>query len=109
MPHPLRPAVLRVRVPNAVALPGGRIYVFQGLIDKAESPDELAGVIGHEIGHVAHRDGTRAVLQSAGLSFLLGMLLGDFVGGGAVVIAAHDHAAVQLFARGREPPPTATG
>jgi len=37
---------------------------------------------------VAHRDGTRAILQSAGISFLFGMLLGDFVGGGAVVIGA---------------------
>ena len=45
-------------------------------------------MIAHEIGHVAHRDGTRAILQSAGLSFLFGMLLGDFVGGGAVVIGA---------------------
>ena len=69
-------------------MPGGRIYVFQGLVDKAETPDELAGVIAHEIGHVAHRDGTRSVLQEAGLSLLFGMLLGDFVGGGAVVIAA---------------------
>ena len=50
--------------------------------------DELAGVIAHEIGHVAHRDGTRSILQTAGLSFLFGMLLGDFVGGGAVVIGA---------------------
>ena len=40
------------------------------------------------MGHVAHRDGTHAVLQTAGLSFLFGMMLGDFVGGGAVVIAA---------------------
>jgi predicted Zn-dependent protease len=45
-------------------------------------------VIAHEVGHVAHRDGTRAVLQGAGLSLLFGMLLGDFVGGGAVVFAA---------------------
>jgi Zn-dependent protease with chaperone function len=45
-------------------------------------------VIAHEIGHVAHRDGTRAILEGAGLSFLFGMLLGDFVGGGAVVFAA---------------------
>jgi predicted Zn-dependent protease len=69
-------------------LPGGHIYVFQGLVTRAQSPDELAGVIAHEIGHVAHRDGTRSVLQSAGLSFLFGMLLGDFTGGGVVVIAA---------------------
>jgi len=58
------------------------------LIDKADSADEVAGVVAHEIGHVAHRDGTRAVLQAGGLSFMFGMLLGDFVGGGAVVIAA---------------------
>jgi len=45
-------------------------------------------VLAHELGHVAHRDGTRAVLQGAGLSFLFGMVLGDFVGGGAVVMAA---------------------
>jgi Zn-dependent protease with chaperone function len=62
--------------------------VFEGLLAKSETPDELAGVIAHEMGHVVHRDGTRAVLQSAGLSFLFGMMLGDFVGGGAVVIAA---------------------
>ena len=73
---------------NAFAIPGGRIYVFEGLIDTARDADELAGVLAHEIGHIAHRDGTRAVLQGAGLSFMFGMLLGDFVGGGAVVLAA---------------------
>ena len=57
-------------------------------MEKSETADELASVIAHEIGHVAHRDGTRAILQSAGLSFLFGMLLGDFVGGSAVVIGA---------------------
>jgi predicted Zn-dependent protease len=80
--------VVRRAEANAVALPGGHIYVYEGLIDKAQAPDELAGVLAHEIGHVARRDGTRTVLQTAGLSFLFGMMLGDFVGGGAVVIAA---------------------
>jgi Zn-dependent protease with chaperone function len=88
LPEPLRSYVVRRSEANAMALPGGQIYVFRGLIDKADSADEVAGVIAHEIGHVAHRDGTRAVLQAGGLSFLFGMLLGDFVGGGAVVIAA---------------------
>lgn len=89
LPIRLKVAVVRRKEANAIALPGGHIYVFEGLIAKSDSPDELAGVIAHEIGHVAHRDGTRSVLQAAGLSFLFGMLLGDFVGGGAVVIAAH--------------------
>lgn len=84
---PLRATVIRLPIANAFALPGGRVYVFQGLIDKANSPDELAGVVGHEIGHVAHRDGLRAIMQAAGLSFVFGMLLGDFGGGSAAVIA----------------------
>jgi predicted Zn-dependent protease len=88
LPYPLHVDVVRIKDANAFALPGGHIYVYQGLIDQAQSPDELAGVLAHEIGHVAHRDGTRTVLQTAGLSFLFGMMLGDFVGGGAVVIAA---------------------
>jgi len=88
LPLPLTFTVVRRKEANALAIPGGQIYVFEGLIDAAENADELAAVLAHEIGHVAHRDGTRAVLQGAGLSFLFGMLLGDFVGGGAVVIAA---------------------
>jgi predicted Zn-dependent protease len=85
---PLDAKVIRRSEANAVALPGGYIYVFEGLIEKSESADELAGIIAHEIGHVAHRDGMRSLLQSAGLSFMFGMLLGDFVGGSAVVIGA---------------------
>jgi Zn-dependent protease with chaperone function len=87
LPIPLQITVVRRTEANAIALPGGHIYVFQGLIDKAEIADQLAGVIAHEIGHVAQRDSTRSVLQGAGLSFMFGMLLGDFVGGGAVVMA----------------------
>ena len=88
LPIPVQVLVLRLPDANAIALPGGHVYVFKGLIDGAKTPDELAGVIAHEFGHVAHRDGTRSVLQAAGISLLFGMLLGDFVGGGAVVIAA---------------------
>ena len=90
LPIPLRTSVVRRDEANAIALPGGHIYVFRGLIDKADKADEVAGVIAHEIGHVAHRDGTKAMLEGAGLSFLFGMLLGDFVGGGAVVLAARN-------------------
>jgi Zn-dependent protease with chaperone function len=85
---PLRALVVRRPDVNAITLPGGHIYVFEGLLTKAASADEVAGVLGHEIGHVAHRDGTKAVLETAGLSLLFGMLLGDFTGGSAVVFAA---------------------
>ncbi len=88
LPLALRVTAVRRADANAISLPGGHIYLFNGLVEKANTPDELAAVLAHEIGHIAHRDGMRAVLQAAGLSFLFGLVLGDFVGGGAVVIAA---------------------
>jgi predicted Zn-dependent protease len=88
LPLPLQAAVVRRSEANAIALPGGHVYLFEGLLKKANSVDEVAGVLGHEIGHVAHRDGTKSVLRGGGMSFLFGMLLGDFTGGGAVVVAA---------------------
>lgn len=88
LPQPLRASVLRRGELNAIALPGGQIYLFDGLLAKMETPDELAGVLAHEISHVARRDGVRSVLEAAGVSFLFGVLLGDFVGGGAIVVAA---------------------
>jgi hypothetical protein len=88
LPMPVHAAVVRTPVANAIALPDGRVYVFEGLLALAQSPDEVAGVIGHELGHVAHRDGTKNVLEAGGMSVLFGMLLGDFTGGGAAVMAA---------------------
>ncbi|MCG7392435.1 M48 family metallopeptidase [Microvirga sp. ACRRW] len=85
---PLDVAVLESKVPNAIALPGGRIYIFQALLDKADSPDELAGVLAHEIGHVVNRDGLRKLIQSSGTSYLFGLLFGDVTGGGAIVLAS---------------------
>ena len=88
LPIPLKAAVVRRTESNAIALPGGKSTSSRAWSMPPRTPDELAGVIAHEIGHVAHRDGTRSILQAAGLSFLFGMLLGDFTGGGVVVIAA---------------------
>jgi Zn-dependent protease with chaperone function len=88
LPMPVEIAVLDSGIANAAALPGGQVYVFQGLLKLAESPDELAGVIAHEFGHVAGRDGLRKLLQTGGSSFLLGLLFGDVTGGGVLIFAA---------------------
>ena len=88
-PHvPIAIEVLTSRIPNAVALPGGRIYLFDGMLDRAESPDEVAGVLAHELGHVVHRDGLRGLIQAGGSSFLIGLLFGDVTGSGALILAA---------------------
>lgn len=85
---PLRAAVLDSSIKNAIALPGGKVYLFRALLAEAKSPDEIAGVLGHELGHVHHRDGMRRLLQTGGTSFLLGLLFGDVTGAGAVIIAS---------------------
>lgn len=70
---------------NAFALPGGYVVFFNGLIAAAETPEEVAAVFAHEIGHVVSRDPTRHALRSAGSIGVLGLLLGDFAGGAAVL------------------------
>ena len=55
---------------NAVSLPGGYIYVFRGLIEKADSDDELAGVIAHEVGHITARHSVKR-MQGAYAAMLL--------------------------------------
>lgn len=70
---------------NAFALPGGRMVVYTGLIRRATSPDQLAGVIAHEIAHVAHRHGVRSLVDQAGTMLVLSAVVGD-VGGLAGVL-----------------------
>jgi Zn-dependent protease with chaperone function len=85
---PIRAEVLGTKVPNAFALPGGKVYLFSGLLAKAENPDEIAGVLAHELGHVSHRDNTRNLIYSGGTSFLIGLLFGDVTGSGALIFAS---------------------
>jgi Zn-dependent protease with chaperone function len=85
---PPDPVVLRSTIPNAFALPGGRVYILAALLDRAHSPDELAGVLAHEFGHVSHRDGIRRLIRDGGTGFLVGLLFGDISGAGAALFAA---------------------
>ena len=86
MAYDLDLSVLNHGMVNAFAAPGGQIVVLRGLIDKAETPEEVAGVLAHEIGHVEARDPTRAALRAAGSAGLLTVLLGDFTGGTLIAV-----------------------
>jgi predicted Zn-dependent protease len=72
--------VVDTDVVNAFALPGGYLYVNRGLISTAESESELAGVMGHEIGHVVGRHGAKALSRQNGLQFITGLVLGQSPG-----------------------------
>lgn len=72
--------IVRSDIPNAFALPGGQVFFLSALLDQAQSPDEFAGVLAHEIGHVAHRHGMEQLISSAGTGALIGFILGDMTG-----------------------------
>jgi predicted Zn-dependent protease len=88
LPGPVEVKVVDVAVENAFNLPGGKILLLRGLIERAQGPDEVAGVLAHELGHMAHRDAMRGLIHAGGVSFLVGTLLGDFTGAGALILAS---------------------
>ncbi len=87
--------VLNSDIVNAFALPGGFIYVTSGLLALANSEAELAGVIGHEIGHVTARHTAERYSQTVGAQVLLGVL-GAATGGLSQGIA--DYGAMAFLA-----------
>ncbi len=70
-PYEFHIRVVDIDVPNAFAVPGGYIVVFRGLLDLAETPDELAGVLGHEMAHVTRRHATTNLVRAIGLQALV--------------------------------------
>ena len=72
--QPWKFTVLNSHIPNAFALPGGYVYVTRGLLAIMNSEDELAGVLGHEIGHVTARHSAKrysnAMLVGVGTGIL---------------------------------------
>jgi predicted Zn-dependent protease len=61
---PWRFTLLDTPMVNAMALPGGYVYVTRGILERMNSRDELAGVIAHEISHVAARHGAQRMSQA---------------------------------------------
>ncbi|TNF47940.1 MAG: M48 family metallopeptidase [Deltaproteobacteria bacterium] len=62
---------------NALALPGGHIVVFSGLVEQAESENELAMVLAHELGHFAHRDHLERLGRGLGLTVATMLVFGE--------------------------------
>ena len=69
--------VVNTEAVNAFAVPGGYLYVNIGLIRAAESESELAGVIGHEIGHVVGKHGVKQLTRQLGLAAVIQLALGE--------------------------------
>ncbi|MBO6825785.1 MAG: M48 family metallopeptidase [Sneathiella sp.] len=78
--------VLNSKMKNAFALPGGKIIVLKGLIETAEHPNALAGVIAHEYMHAADGHPMRLYVSNIGAAAVLSLMFGD-VSGGTVAAA----------------------
>jgi predicted Zn-dependent protease len=86
---------------NAFALPGGQVFITRALYDQLETPGQLAGVLGHEIGHVIERHGNQ---RMADQQFWQGIAAAGGVAGGSHESARLAQAAVQMaqMSYGRE-------
>lgn len=89
-------------IPNAFALPGGHIIVYTGLIEKATSPEQVAGVIAHEMTHVVERHGLERMVASLGIVATVQLFLGDVVGVLALGKELMTLSAVNHYSRGQE-------
>jgi Zn-dependent protease with chaperone function len=76
-PYHFTVTVVKSPVVNAFALPGGSVVVFTGLIKEAKSPEEVAGVLGHEINHVLRRHGMERIVKTLGIMAVAAIVFGD--------------------------------
>lgn len=79
-PYKFEVTVVKSDVVNAFALPGGYVVVFTGLMRKAESGEEIAGVLSHEVNHVLQRHGLERIVKQVGLIAVVTIVLGDHQG-----------------------------
>lgn len=98
--YPFEFHVARDASVNAFAMPGGFVVLHTGLLEQADSAEEVAGVLAHEVQHVERRHGLRGLVQAAGLGVALRLALGE-AGGSLAASWAQDLARLS-FSRDQE-------
>lgn len=102
MPYDIRVDVADSDMVNALAVPGGRIVVFRGLIDRASAPDEVAGVLAHEMAHVQNRHPTLGMINTVGWSALLSAFTGGASLSSEAIARLAAHLATSAYTRDLE-------
>lgn len=74
--QPITYAFVAEDAPNALALPGGQVWITHGLLEALNQPDQLAAVLAHEIGHVHARDALEGFYRRIGLGAALEIMTG---------------------------------
>jgi Zn-dependent protease with chaperone function len=78
--YPLEVSVVRSEEVNAFAFPGGRIFIYTGILEKMNSYEELVALLGHEVSHVTNQHSLKSIFRSAATSLIFSAFLGDVSG-----------------------------
>lgn len=87
---------------NAFALPGGNVALHTGLLLTADSPEEVLGVLAHELSHVTEQHGMRGIVQGLGLYAIVSTFFGDVSGLAAILVNNAPFLLSQKFSRDHE-------
>ncbi|MEK7341211.1 MAG: M48 family metallopeptidase [Candidatus Binatota bacterium] len=102
LPYTFRIIVVDDPTLNAFAAPGGYIVLFRGLLEKSQSPEELAGVLAHELQHILQRHATQTLLRHASTGLLLSAIMGDISGTSAYGLEAARTLGTLRYSRSNE-------
>ncbi len=108
-PYTFEVSVVKSDVVNAFALPGGYIVVFTGLMKKAEGPEEVAGVLAHELNHVLQRHGLERIVKQLGFVAVVSIVLGNPPGLGGMMKQLGIELMTLKFGRAQETEADQTG
>jgi len=95
---PIKITVVKSIVPNAFALPGGRMVVMSSLIDMADHPNAIASVLAHEFGHLEDRHPMDVFVRNVGLATIFSVAFGD-VSGGTILATVGQYALGAAYSR----------
>lgn len=87
---------------NAFCLPGGKMVVYTGLLRKAKSPEQVAGVMSHEMAHAIKRHGLQRITESLGIIVAIELMVGDVGGLVAMGVELGKSAALTSYSRESE-------
>ncbi len=108
-PYRFEITVVKSNVVNAFALPGGYIIVFTGLMKKTENPEEVAGVLAHELNHVLQRHGLERIVKQLGFVAVVSIILGNPQGVGGIMKQLGMELMTMKFDRAQETEADVTG
>ena len=97
-----RVRIVDAPIVNAFALPGGSIVLYTGLLRAAKSPEQVAGVLAHEMAHVQRRHHMQRIMQAVGVIAGVQLLFGDVSGVAAIAVEVLQKGAINSYSREQE-------